>query len=1081
MSIRSFTCLVTLIVCLAVPADAQTAVGRQKVGEIEPFAMSTSHPYAGGLDHEYVIHHPGATYIKAHFSRFDLAEGDRLVVSNPDGTERYVFTARGYKNMGADFWVTSVLGDTAILRLESTNSAGGYGFDVDHYAWGFADLFPGPYDPQSVCGANNWMDAECYATSYPTEYDRAKRAVVVLYNGNENCTGVKVGCPNQIMSNEHCVTSQGDVNVTEVRFEYQRADCNGATDSFSEAYLGDTFQQDNYTLDYSIFTVQGASDNYEAAEFDPRLPPVGERLYITGHPAGNPKKLSIEDDQSPTGLCRVDVSPQNGRGTDSDIGYLCDTTGGSSGSPVWSGDTHKLIALHHFGGCYNGGVRIDLIYPEVEPIIMSCCDNPPGAPTVSAAANGDNRIDVDWDDSDLASVVEYEVKRSRTPGGPYETLATIADTSLGSAGGAGYSFSDTDVSGGITYYYTVESTDGVTCTSLPAAEASASATGACTLEPVFAGAQSVSVPGSSICTLDVTWAPATAECGGPIVYNVHRSTVAGFTPSGSNVVASGLASTAFQDINQLVQAQTYFYKVRAIDTANGVEDTNLVDRGAQPANGCTTASACPENPFVNVAPEGPLTVCVNGGPALSADLTGGTGPFHYQWLRDGLPVPGANAETYAPNDLGTHVYNVRVRADACPDEVFDGVSTELARVERPFFAGIESAVNPEIDTCTANLNWSSATTVCNGPIEYVVYRDTVTPVAQVPSNIVIGGLTGTAYVDVEALANEQLYHYNVQARDASTGQFDGNLVEASVVTDGPFNGLQPAYLEDFEDAATFANWTVTTGPGAHSCGEFALSSNSGKRPTGGTGSYLIADNECSPILPRTSTIAESPAMSMIIPGVQAVFLEADIQFDYASVNGSEDASVEVWDGSQWVAVWTDSNSDFDGSISIDVSAHALGNTGFKVRFSYQNASADRHFSVDNVAFVTDVMSVCSTAPAGPAPIGVGSLVVGRAPGAADTIDLAWDATCGSANYNLLYGDLADVSMYTLQGATCSIGAGGGHSWTGVPGGNLFFLVVGTDGASTESSWGRDSGHRERNAIGSSQCGMSALDSTGVCP
>ena len=70
-------------------------------------------------------------------------------------------------------------------------------------------------------------------------------------------------------------------------------------------------------------------------------------------------KLTIEDDTSPTGLCRVDFSPTNGNGVDTDIGYFCDTTGGSSGSPVWSGVTHKVIGLHHFGGCANSAVRID--------------------------------------------------------------------------------------------------------------------------------------------------------------------------------------------------------------------------------------------------------------------------------------------------------------------------------------------------------------------------------------------------------------------------------------------------------------------------------------------------------------------------------------------------------------------------------------------------------------------------------------------------------------------------------------------------------------------------------------------------
>jgi hypothetical protein len=44
-----------------------------------------------------------------------------------------------------------------------------------------------------------------------------------------------------------------------------------------------------------------------------------------------------------------------------DVSYYCDTAGGSSGSPVLSRKTGKVVALHHFGGCPNSGVRADLL------------------------------------------------------------------------------------------------------------------------------------------------------------------------------------------------------------------------------------------------------------------------------------------------------------------------------------------------------------------------------------------------------------------------------------------------------------------------------------------------------------------------------------------------------------------------------------------------------------------------------------------------------------------------------------------------------------------------------------------------
>ena len=61
---------------------------------------------------------------------------------------------------------------------------------------------------------------------------------------------------------------------------------------------------------------------------------------------------------------------------------------------------------------------------------------------------------------------------------------------------------------------------------------------------------------------------------------------------------------------------------------------------------CSPGSACADNPFVDVTPQGPLTVCVGESVPLSASLTGGNGPFQYQWTRDGLDIGGATSSSY---------------------------------------------------------------------------------------------------------------------------------------------------------------------------------------------------------------------------------------------------------------------------------------------------------------------------------------------------------------------------------------------------------------------------------------------------
>jgi len=711
------------------------------------------------------------------------------------------------------------------------------------------------------------------------------------------------------------------------------------------------------------------------------------------------------------------------------------------------------------------------------------CDLFPGVPTLAAANNGDNRVDLDFDDSDLPSATEYRILRARVAGGPFKLIGTVADTSPGVAAGLGYTYSDFDVSGGIAYHYVVRASDGQACTSPRSNEVSVTATGVCTLEPIFDGVGMVDNPQFGVCTLELIWAPATPECAGPATYNVYRSTIPGFAPGAGNQLAGGITDTAFADLSQLVDGTTYFYKVRAVDTSNGAEDQNETELFGEPdgvaGNTCTTGSACAENPFVDVNPEGPLMVCQGDGPTLTADLASGTGPFSFSWIRDGVAVPGETSQTYRPEDLGIHKYNARVSAQACPDEVFDGLDTAIERVNQPFFAGLTSATNLQGSDCTVETQWNPATTVCAGPVTYNVYRDTVNPPAITHENLIAGGLTGSSYLDTFELVDSTPYFYTVKAIDQSTSQMDDNVVVLVAAPDGPNDGIQNHYLEAFTDATVINDWTVTTGPGPHTCGEWAIGSAPTSRPVLSSGDYLIADNRCGIVLPRTSTTATSPPIDLVIGGLQSVMLRANVRFDYSSINTVETGKIDVWDGSQWINLWTSTTSDVNQQMTFDVTAHAANNPGFMVRFDYQNASVDNFFSVDNVTVITDVMSVCNTALSGPASVPRGSLSILRN-GAG--IDLTWDATtCSSANYNLLYGDLANVSTYALLGSACGLGSGGSFTWGSLPAGNLYYLIVPTNGGGTEGSWGLSGTLAERNGSGASnQCGVTAKNAANIC-
>ena len=99
------------------------------------------------------------------------------------------------------------------------------------------------------------------------------------------------------------------------------------------------------------------------------------------------------------------------------------------------------------------------------------------------------------------------------------------------------------------------------------------------------------------------------------------------------------------------------------------------------------------------------------------------------------------------------------------------------------------------------------------------------------------------------------------------------------------------------------------------------------------------------------------------------------------------------------------------------------------------------------------------------------------------VDLSWDvSTCLASDYHILFGSLANVASLSIDGGVCSIGTTGSFTWSSVPPGGRWFLVVADDGNDTEGSWGTDSSGAQRggNTI-SGVCAIIARDNNGTCP
>jgi hypothetical protein len=579
------------------------------------------------------INFPGAIYIAPHFSRMDLADGDYVVVRSPDGSQHWIYTRFGRHDLGAaegGFFATHIRGDAVVVELYTTGSSSSYGYSIDKYGRGYNDdeirwfweqglgeemnLARPPEEPESLCGADDTGEAKCYQASEPEIYDTSRAVARLLLNGSAWCTGWLVGNAGHVMTNEHCITDQAQLNGIDFEFMAEGADC--ATNCASSLACpgtieasGGTFIQDSAPMDYALVlpdTSTAFNTDLPATYGYMKLRQSGavldERIYHPQHPAGWGKRIGVTSTYPAdvtmggfnyaSSLTEVACST----GGPPDVGYWTDTQGGSSGSPVLGYSDHKVVALHHCRGsafCDTGnpanddrnrGVPIDQVIADLGPLIPpgALCDSYVGPATLTAVNNGDNRVDLSWG-SVAGSGITYKVMRAvgACPQPAYEEIAS---------GLAGTTYSDTTVSGGFTYSYVVMAVNDETCDSDPSPCSDVTATGPCIEPPVFDGLMALVNSQTTGCALELDWSAATPVCGASVVYNVYRSETPGFTPGPANLVVSCLADTNYTDID--VDSNSFYsYVVRAEDDTTGAagpcnsgnEDTNLVEETGAPS------------------------------------------------------------------------------------------------------------------------------------------------------------------------------------------------------------------------------------------------------------------------------------------------------------------------------------------------------------------------------------------------------------------------------------------------------------------------------------------------------------------
>jgi hypothetical protein len=264
---------------------------------------------------------------------------------------------------------------------------------------------------------------------------------------------------------------------------------------------------------------------------------------------------------------------------------------------------------------YNRALSAGEIQTDMNtPIAPPADTTPPSAPVGVAATGSLGAVSLSWSAAtDNVGVARYNVHRSTTPGFTPSAANRIAQTTA-------TSYRDAVTAG--TYYYRVTAEDAALNVSPPSAEVAGTST-ADTASPTPPSGLTAT---GGVGTVTLAWGASTDDVG-VARYNVHRSTMPGFTPDALNRIGQ-TSSTSYGDSG--LAAGAYYYVVTAEDVAGNI---------SLPSNEAGASAGAPDTTPPSVAITAPPAgSSVSGTVTIEAGATDDVGVAGVQLEVDGVNV-----------------------------------------------------------------------------------------------------------------------------------------------------------------------------------------------------------------------------------------------------------------------------------------------------------------------------------------------------------------------------------------------------------------------------------------------------------
>lgn len=424
----------------------------------------------------------------------------------------------------------------------------------------------------------------------------------------------------------------------------------------------------------------------------------------------------------------------------------------------------------------------------------------PGSTALAAplltASTSSTYISLSW--TSLTGATSYNLYRSITAGGegsiPYKV-----NVSSGTATG----FSDSGLTAGTTYYYTVVPVG-------PGGEGAASNEASATVganplaAPILKG-----VAGAT--SIVLTW----NGIAGATSYNLYRSS-GGYMGYGGTLYKQGLTSTTFSDTG-LAAATAYSYYVSAVNISGQGSQSNTIT--------LTPGSAALAAPLLTASTS---TYTTNGLGSISLSWTTVTGATSYNVYRSttaggegNIPYQVSQTGTsYNDSSLtsGTTYYYKVVAIGPGGEGAFSNEASATVGTAPLAVPSSLTAIPASNNGQSIAVAWTAVT----GATSYNLYRSTG-PVSTYPGYpgagiLYLTGLTGTTYADTNVQYGPT-YNYYVCAVNAAGQGTQSNTASATLIGFGVSAG--PTSLTVMRGTVAAVTFTVTpsggfTGPVAFS-------------------------------------------------------------------------------------------------------------------------------------------------------------------------------------------------------------------------------------------------------------------------